>query len=233
MHPATRDTPTHRPAGAAEAIRARIEQADFPCVGAKSALAQDAVTFVECGDLRSDAGDAALLAQLQAFAASEPDDAVFVSLVALFPATPALGEAAFEAALWARLRGLHALDAPRFAWDPTVSSDAASKDFSMSFGGRAFYVVGLHPGSGRRARRFDCAALVFNLHSQFEALRADGRYEKLRAAITARDIAFSGSRNPMLARHGEASEARQYSGRSVDADWRCPFHAGAPLDGSS
>jgi hypothetical protein len=27
----------------------------------------------------------------------------------------------------------------------------------------------------------------------------------------------------MLARHGEASEARQYSGRVVDADWRCPM----------
>ena len=39
-----------------------------------------------------------------------------------------------------------------------------------------------------------------------------------------RDEAIAGSRNPMLARHGEASEARQYSGRAVDPDWRCPFH---------
>jgi hypothetical protein len=29
----------------------------------------------------------------------------------------------------------------------------------------------------------------------------------------------------MLARHGESSEARQYSGRLVDSDWRCPFTA--------
>jgi len=27
----------------------------------------------------------------------------------------------------------------------------------------------------------------------------------------------------MLSRHGEASEARQYSGREVDGDWQCPF----------
>ena len=54
---------------------------------------------------------------------------------------------------------------------------------------------------------------MFNLHSQFEALREHGTYEKMRAAITERDIAFSGSRNPMLKRHGEASGARQYSGR--------------------
>ena len=41
-----------------------------------------------------------------------------------------------------------------------------------------------------------------------------------------RDEALTGSRNPMLARHGEASEARQYSGRAVDEDWRCPFRYG-------
>jgi FPC/CPF motif-containing protein YcgG len=85
----------------------------------------------------------------------------------------------------------------------------------------------VHPGASRAARRFDCAALVFNLHSQFETLREDGRYEKLRAAITERDIAFSGTRNPMLSQHGEASEARQYSGRQVGAEWRCPFSAQA------
>ena len=65
--------------------------------------------------------------------------------------------------------------------------------------------------------------LVFNLHAQFERLRAEGRYEKLRASILERDQALAGSVNPMLARHGEASEARQYSGRVVDADWRCPM----------
>ena len=54
-------------------------------------------------------------------------------------------------------------------------------------------------------------------------MRAEGRYEKLRAAILERDEALAGSVNPMLARHGEASEARQYSGRAVDADWRCPM----------
>ena len=43
-----------------------------------------------------------------------------------------------------------------------------------------------------------------------------------------RDEAVAGSRHPMLARHGEVREAPQYSGRVVDAAWRCPFHyAGA------
>ena len=63
--------------------------------------------------------------------------------------------------------------------------------------------------------------MLFNLHDQFERLRADGLYEKLRATILERDEALQGSINPMLSRHGELSEARQYSGRAVEEDWRC------------
>ena len=70
--------------------------------------------------------------------------------------------------------------------------------------------------------------MIFNLHDQFETLRADGKYEGMREKIMLRDEALAGSRNPMLTRHGELSEARQYSGRVVDAEWRCPFrYAGA------
>ena len=65
--------------------------------------------------------------------------------------------------------------------------------------------------------------MVFNLHDQFEQLREQGRYEKLRAAILDRDVAVAGTINPMLTRHGELSEARQYSGRAVGNDWQCPF----------
>ena len=46
----------------------------------------------------------------------------------------------------------------------------------------------------------------------------------MREIIIERDVALAGDVNPMLARHGEASEAKQYSGRRVDADWNCPFH---------
>jgi len=84
-------------------------------------------------------------------------------------------------------------------------------------------VVGLHPRASRPARTFAKPTLVFNLHDQFEELRRAGKYEGMREKIMVRDEALAGSRNPMLARHGESSEARQYSGRIVDADWRCPF----------
>ncbi len=50
----------------------------------------------------------------------------------------------------------------------------------------------------------------------------------MREKILVRDEALAGSRNPMLSRHGDTSEARQYSGRVVGNDWACPFrYAGA------
>jgi len=94
-----------------------------------------------------------------------------------------------------------------------------------SFGEEAFFIVGLHPRASRPARRFERPVLVFNLHDQFEQLREQGRYERMRAKIIERDVALAGSPNPMLARHGTISEARQYSGRNVaEAGWVCPFN---------
>jgi len=100
----------------------------------------------------------------------------------------------------------------------------------LSFGGEAFFLVGLHPNASRPARRFERPAVIFNLYEQFERLRAAGKYEAMREKILVRDEALAGSRNPMLARHGEISEARQYSGRAVGADWGCPFRYAGDAD---
>lgn len=204
-------------------FEAFIGRAEFPCLGAKAAQARRNITFLTAGSLASSTSDSIIVHALQDFATTSPPTRLFVSFVALFPDTPALCEERFEAFLWERLQAIHELDAARYPWDPGVSSDPDSPAFSLSVGSRAFYVVGLFPGACRPARRFECAALVFNLHSQFERLREQGRYERLRSAIAERDLASSGSRNPMLADHGAVSEARQYSGRFVSRGWRCPF----------
>src|SRR5690606_13013174 len=130
-----------------------------------------------------------------------------------------LSEEAFERCLWDRLQSL----ADKDAWrgqrsDERVSADPSDPHFSLSFGEEAFFVVGLHPNASRPARRFAHPTMVFNLHDQFEHLRAEGRYEKLRSSILDRDVKLSGSLNPMIARHGTISEARQYSGRAVDEE---------------
>ena len=87
---------------------------------------------------------------------------------------------------------------------------------------------GCTPRASRDARRTPTPTLVFNLHEQFEALRASGRFPRMRDKIRERDDQLQGSINPMVADHGETSEARQYSGRQVG-----PALAGAVLPGPS
>jgi FPC/CPF motif-containing protein YcgG len=74
------------------------------------------------------------------------------------------------------------------------------------------------------ARRSSASAtLVFNPHAQFEQIRTNGRYNHLRDTIRTRDVAYSGSVNPMLQNFGEASEVYQYTGKAYDNAWQCPF----------
>lgn len=195
----------------------------FPCLAAKTALARDQVTHIEAMDIRCGKDDASIAEAIQAFASRRKPEHVFHSLVVHFPHTPALDEVAFEQHLFARLQGIHDVDRLRFAWDQTVSADPTSEKFSMSVGGQSFYVIGLHPGASRAARRLAHPAMVFNLHAQFEYLRQQGRYDRLREAIIERDVELNGSANPMLAVHGESSEALQYSGRHIEGAWECPF----------
>ncbi len=208
-----------------DAFHAHIADQDFPCVGAKAALTRGQLKTVIARAIDSGWNDLQIHAALLAFVADyRREDKMFQSLAVIFEAPTSFGEAEFEAHLWRRVQSI----ADKDAWlgqhyDPAVSPDPENPHFSLSFGGEAFFVVGLHPNASRPARRFKTAAMVFNLHDQFQRLRAEGRYEKLRAAILERDEAFAGSANPMLSRHGTVSEARQYSGRAVDPAWRCPF----------
>ncbi|WP_390549275.1 guanitoxin biosynthesis heme-dependent pre-guanitoxin N-hydroxylase GntA [Qipengyuania sp. MTN3-11] len=202
----------------------RIRDPAFPCVGAKSALANDRLRVRLARDLTSAWNDLEIHDALLDWAEEDfaPDD--LRSLAVVFEGPLDLDEERFEAAMWERLQSLADKDAWRGQrYDPEVGSDPARPDFSLSFGGEAFFVVGLHPNASRPARRFPSPVLVFNLHAQFERLREEGRYERMRERILERDLQLAGSINPMLSRYGESSEARQYSGRVVDDDWQCPF----------
>ncbi|MEP6784592.1 MAG: guanitoxin biosynthesis heme-dependent pre-guanitoxin N-hydroxylase GntA [Sphingomonadales bacterium] len=213
----------------ARKLQSFIEMPDFPCVGAKSAMARHQLRAVIARSIKSAWDDLAIHAALMRFAGEyNGDPKLFQSFAVIFEGPEKLTEDEFEAMMWERLQSMSDKD----SWlgqavDDRVESDPDSPHFSLSFGGQAFFVVGLHPGASRKARRFDVPVMIFNLHDQFERLREAGRYEKLRASILERDEAFSGTLNPMLSRHGELSEARQYSGRAVEGDWRCPFSRAA------
>lgn len=197
----------------------------FPCVGAKSALARQQIEFYRAASLTSSANDVNITRHLQDFAERCTAESLFVSFAVIFEDKTALSEEEFEHYLWQRLQAFHDIDAHDYPWDKQVSSDPESPHFSMSIGGKGFYVVGLHPRASRAARRFESPALVFNLHSQFENLRDNGTYARIRETILDRDMKVNGSYNPMLAVHGQSSEARQYSGREIGEEWKCPFHA--------
>lgn len=200
----------------------------FPCVGARAALNKQRMTFAEYSSLDKHFTVANLCQRLHEFSIAHPEPgAIPVSLVALF-SDAIKDEVSFEAALWKLLQAMHDHDRLSFSWDSTAGCDPTSSDFSFSIAGRAFFVVGLHPGSSRLSRRAPFPSLVFNFHNQFESLKASGKYQSMQAVIRTRDAELQGSINPVLARFGEASEARQYAGRAVDIDWRCPFHVTQP-----
>jgi len=147
----------------------------------------------------------------------------YASFIAIFERPRETSELEFEDLLWRQLRLLQEHDCTGHDWDPAVSSDPADPHFSFSFGGQALYVIGMHANSSREARRFPWPTLVFNPHEQFERLRADGKWKHMQERIRQRDLKLQGTINPMLSDFGERSEARQYSGRAVEENWRAPF----------
>jgi uncharacterized protein len=206
-------------------LKAFIQAVDFPCVGAKSAVARGELTCSVYDDISSAAQDLDLRKDVCEFIGRlDRTGPVVQSFTAIFRTPEELTEEAFEKDLWNRLQSLHNLDTASGAeWAPETSSDPDSAHFSVSLCGEAFFIIGLHPNASRPARRFSHPALVFNSHEQFERLRDDGRFETMKGIIRDREVAQTGSINPMLSDFGDRSEARQYSGRAVDSDWECPF----------
>lgn len=206
-----------------------IRSSGFPCVGAKAALVQDRITVMEAGDITDPRFDVEIYKGIERFIGTlERDTPVVQSLAVIYPASPEMDEAAFEAAMWERLQCLHNLDAIRgVEWAEDTDADPTSAHFSMSVAGEAFFVVGLHPGAHRPARCFRHPVMVFNSHDQFERMRADGRYDTMKRIIRKRDRALSGSINPVLEDFGNSSEAKQYSGRrrGEAETFDCPFAA--------
>ncbi len=220
-------SPDHdrHPGDAEDLFLSMIRDHAFPCVGAKSAAARGTLEIVRARAITSAWNDLQITHDLLEWSRRYKDEPTGLrSLAVIFDGPDSLSEHEFERAMWDRLQSISDKD----VWlgqqpDERVSGDPEDPHFSLSFGGEAYFVVGLHPNASRPARRFAHPTLVFNLHDQFERLREQGRYERMRETIIARDVELAGTPNPMLERHGEVSAARQFSGRAVADDWRCPF----------
>ncbi|XAS77122.1 guanitoxin biosynthesis heme-dependent pre-guanitoxin N-hydroxylase GntA [Dermatophilaceae bacterium Sec6.4] len=207
--------------GVAQVLNEMVTHPDYPCLGARSVFRRDGAQIVVLEEMSERAELGELAQQLEQFAAATDPQGPFASLIAVFRSPTTATEAQFEALLWTVLQGLH--DDDEHPWAPGVSPDPSDPHFAFSHAGTAFFIVGLHPGASRIARRAPLPTLVFNLHEQFELLREQGGFDRMRNAIRTRDERLQGDTNPMAADHGGASEARQYSGRAVSDAWSPSF----------
>jgi len=204
--------------------RSFINEKTFPCIAAKAAVANEQVRCIVAGNMACPKDDYDILQFLYNFVDEYRTSKDFYhSAVVIFSDENIYSEEMFDALLWQRLNALHRLDAQHYDYDNRVEKNPASAKFSFSIKQEAFYIIGLHPGSSRPARQFKYPALVFNPHAQFEELKTINKYEKMKHAVRKRDIALSGSVNPMLQDFGESSEVYQYSGRKYDDSWKCPL----------
>lgn len=217
--------PVPDPAHASEeallvSLAGMVDHPEYPCVGAKAVFHRKQATINAYDRLASRATTRALADDLRAFAESGSVDDSFVSFVAIFRGPTITDEVHFERLLWRQLSQLARRDGSR--WNGDVSPDPADHHFAFSLFGVAYFVVGLHPQASRDARRAASPVLVFNPHGQFDRLRTEGRYARMRDIIRRRDLRLQGSINPMVRDHGTESEARQYAGRPVGSTWEPP-----------
>lgn len=217
----------HRAPKKREKLRSKFEnfilEKNHPCIMAQTVFSMDEVELFDYDSFGTTETARQLIKDLNGYVKNyDFDSNDFRTFLAVFPNSPKYSEIEFEKLLWKQLEFLHKAD--RCDWDEEVSSNPENEHFSFSLCGKAFYVVGMHPGASRKARQSPYTAIAFNLHWQFEKLREMGTYHGVRDRIRDRDQKLQGTINPMLEDFGAHSEARQYSGRAVDDKWKCPFH---------
>lgn len=201
-----------------------INNKQFPCIAAKAALAKQQVKCMVATHMACPMDDQAILKFLYSFIDNyRRAGDLYHSAAIIFQQPTLLDEEVFEELLWNRLQSLADMDATYFPFDKRVSIDPASPNFSFSLKQEAFFIIGLHPASSRLTRQFKYPTLVFNPHLQFDQLRETAKYQNLKYAVRKRDIAYSGSINPMLQDFGDVSEVFQYSGQKYDDQWQCPL----------
>ncbi|CAF1045967.1 unnamed protein product [Adineta steineri] len=149
---------------------------------------------------------------------------MFTTYVACFRTPKDVSEDIFETLLWKQLRLLHKEDVENgMTWAENYSDDPLDPNFGFSVGGRAFFIVGLHPNSSRKAGQFLAPCLVFNSHDQFTNLRQLNIISEIRQVVRNADLRENGSINPNLIPNDNKSSAFEYSGKLINPDWTPDF----------
>jgi FPC/CPF motif-containing protein YcgG len=201
-----------------------LNRREFPCIAAKAAISKERVRGLVVRHMACPADDFTILEFLYSFV----DDyrrsrESYHSAAVIFKQPVKISEDNFDDYLWLRLNSLASMDKKNYKHDKRVDSDPSSPRFCFSLKEEAFFIIGLYADSSRKSRQFKYPTLVFNPHAEFEKLRKSNRYARMKEVVRRRDIAYSGSVNPMLEDYGSASEVFQYSGRQYRPDWICPL----------
>lgn len=204
-------------------FRSMVLCAQFPCPGARTAFTQGTYRFGLFDSIGTKETAEALGHSLRNFIkARRSMNTVFTTFVSCYKHPIPLTHEEFAHLLWSMLQELHITDLSE--WDAIYSSDPKAPDFAFSYGGLSFFIVGMHSGSPRFARRFGWPTLVFNAHAQFELLRSKGIFEKFQNRVRKQDTDLQGCINPALSDFGSGvSEAIQYTGQIENEAWKCPF----------
>ncbi|WP_327303578.1 guanitoxin biosynthesis heme-dependent pre-guanitoxin N-hydroxylase GntA [Streptomyces sp. NBC_01298] len=200
-------------------FRAMMLSEAYTCIGGASAVRRGTYRFGVFPELATPAAVEQSRAALGEFLHEFPEEENAVAVfVASFEGPVIDSEASFEQLLWQQLQGLHDLDTQPVWWDPT-GLEEWNDELGFVFGGRNFFVVGLHPAASRWSRRFGWPTLVFNALSHVRPLERADQFARMQSKIRARDHRLQGSNNPSL----DQSQVAQFSGRDVEADWEFPL----------
>ncbi len=204
-------------------IRAFLRQRDYPCIAALRALERNELQ----GAIYQDFGSVAFRDELrlhlsQFLQEQKQSESDYLTFLAVFEGPAVFSEEEFEHRLWQELSALTSEEDRASDWGSNVSNPE-QESFSFCLFGEPFFVVGLHPGSTRKGRRFSRPTLIFNVFRQFESLQKKGAYDPMVRTNRLRDLKFDGSVNPMVEEFGENWESIQFSGKKNSRQWRCPF----------
>lgn len=207
-----------------EELKEFLSQKNYPCPAAVRSFFKNEYKIGVYEELGSGRSSRSIADDLAAFQEDvKTTQSPYLSFFAVFADDETLTEEEFEKNLWKEVSYLAADSRFSRDWDERFSSNPADGNFCFSFNGEAFFIVGLFPGSSRKARRFKRPTLIFNSFNQFGLLKEKGLYDDMIKISRERDKAFDGSVNPMAEKHGEQWEAIQFSGKQNTSEWKCPF----------
>jgi FPC/CPF motif-containing protein YcgG len=209
-------------------IKDHLLRPNYPCIAAVSSFLKGDFLLREYKNFGAGECAASFAEDLLHFKSEQKRlNSDYYSFWAAFPDSTTTSESQFEELLWNELSALHHYEYNKNGTlpkaDPKFSSRPSDKNFCFSLGGSAFFVVGMHPLSSRKARDFPYPVLVFNLYDQFQKLISLGTFDSMVQVNRKREMLFEGSLNPMVIKYAQDYETIQFSGKYNHDEWKCPF----------